>query len=423
LGAVVNVRTGNDMPLQILIEPCSNPGETSIGLKVPLKRRTWIVLTAVSLAVLLAWALARPHPEDLVYEGRSLKAWTMLLTTNDAAARAQATQTIHSLGSNAVPGLSRLLQTQDWVLRRQVWNWSRRMPKPLKGLVLKHLRPLTGSATRLAAAQGFQIIGPEAVEAVPLLGRALRNDTSQPARMEAARALGAIGEPALAELTNAACANDPNVRYAAINGLAAAGPDSKQALGALVRSLQDSDSGVRLAAANSLATSGTNALPFLGQALSSDQPSTRREAAQAMTHLHIARDERVALLLPLLKDSDATCRLAAIHSLGATGLPNQTTVAAVAEALDDPVQEVRLAAIAFFQQAHWRTGHAVPGLSRCLSDGSPTVRMAAAQALADMGAQANSALPALARLTNDQERAVRTAATNALVKIQSASLQ
>lgn len=394
----------------------------SLDLKAFVQRRAWILVATLAVSALVLWLVTRRHAENLVYKGKSLNAWAVQLITNDATVRAQAEDAFRSLGTNAVPGLTRLVQTPDAFLRRQVWVISLRTPKPIRKVLIKHVRPPTEMQTRVAAARALQIIGPDAIAAAPVLGRLLRTDASQSVHWEAARALAAIGPPALVELTNAAFSSDPNVRYAAINCLASAGLQSEPAVGVVVKALQDPDAGVRLAAINSLATFGTNAFLYLAEALSSDKPSTRREAAQAMACLHVEHQQQVTLLWPLLSDSDASCRAQAVRSIGAAGFPNQKTMRGIAGLLDDQDQEVRLVAIGFFNQAHWRADMAVPGLSKCLMDGSPVIRAAAAQALAEIGAPANSALPVLTLLTNDEQQAVRNAATNAVVKIQSASV-
>lgn len=407
---------------QILIESFVLKADAVSGLKAFVQRRPWVLVVTLAVFGLVIWLLTRQATEELVYNGKSLHAWAMQLSTNDANARAQAADAFHSLGSNAVPGLTKLAQTPDPFLRRQIWAWSLRTPKPVRRFLMNHVQPPKAMLTRVAAARALQVIGPQASASAPVLGRLLRTDTSQPVRFEAALALAAIGPPGLGDLTNAAFSGDPNVRYAAINGLGATGPQSKAAVGVVVAALQDPDPGVRLAAINGIAKFGTNAFSYLTEALSSDKPATRREAAQAMTHLHVERQQQIALLWPMLSDADATCRAQAVRTLGAAGLPNPKTMAGIAGLLDDNDQEVRLTAIEFFHQAHWRAAMAVPGLSKCLINGSPVVRTAAAQALAEMGAAANSALPALTQLTNDEEQVVRTAARNAVAKIQSASI-
>src|SRR5262249_55258081 len=95
---------------------------------------------------------------------------------------------------------------------------------------------------RIWAAWGLRRIGAEAKAAVPQLEAALK-DESGLVRVEAARALWAIGEqksaiPALIDLLGH---TDPHTRWGAAAALEAIGPKAKAAVPALLKALKDTE--------------------------------------------------------------------------------------------------------------------------------------------------------------------------------------
>ena len=388
------------------------------------KKRLYAVLGFAGLC-LLAWILAgtfgfRRAPEALIYHGKSVETWALQLRMSDPKARDEAVAALKAMGPTAVPGLVRLLQARDSLLRKQAWAAVSWLPAPFQNVVVTKVAPPNATAVRIAAARSLAIIGPDAQAAVPALAWSLQNDVAQ-VRWMAASALGRIGPPAWAHLTSALAAADPNLRYAAVAALGDTTVDPKLVVPKLLKALQDTDSGVVAAAAGSLGKLGAGALPVVMEVMTNGDAFTRVLAARAVPLLRQPRDQVLPALFVLRQDTEPACRAQALRSLGALGIPNKTMIDEAIGAFGDTAPEVRLAGIELALQWSRRTAAAVPSLAKCLTDESPAVRQAAARALGAIGTPAKAALQELNGLANDGDAAVRLAAKEAVAKIEPAA--
>ncbi|HZZ29108.1 MAG TPA: HEAT repeat domain-containing protein [Pirellulales bacterium] len=84
---------------------------------------------------------------------------------------------------------------------------------------------------------------------------------AHPPQVAAADALGRIGEPAVAALSDALTDGNPIVRLQSCRALAYMGIQAKDAVPALIRTLNDPEEGVREAAAEALGQVGLPAAP------------------------------------------------------------------------------------------------------------------------------------------------------------------
>lgn len=305
---------------------------------------------------LLAWALAgslgfRRAPESLVYHGKSVKTWALQLTTTETKSHDEATSALKALGPSAVPGLVRLLQAKDSFFRQQVWVVVPRLSGSFQKIIVNRIDPPNAAALRTASARSLGVIGPDAVDAVPALARALRNEDAQ-VRWNAAGALGRIGPAAWPELSNALAARDVNLRYAAICALGDSSLEATVVVPELLKALDDTNSGVSVAAAGSLAKLGPTALPVLAQGLDSGDAATRTRAAHALPLIRLPRDQTLTLLLGLMLDAEPSCRAQAARSLASLGIPNASMIDAVTRMLGDSAPEPRLAAAETLRQWH-----------------------------------------------------------------------
>src|SRR5262249_35070773 len=87
-----------------------------------MKRHLIIAMASVGVCLLTAlvvyWCITKPS----LYQGKSLQAWSMQLSYSpDPRLREQAAAVVQALGTQAVPGLARLLQTQDPVVNQKAW--------------------------------------------------------------------------------------------------------------------------------------------------------------------------------------------------------------------------------------------------------------------------------------------------------------
>jgi HEAT repeat protein len=252
-------------------------------------------------------------------------------------------------------------------------------------------------------------IGPEAQEAGPMVGAALK-DPSVDVRRKAAWALGRIQRK----------------------------PEA--ALPLLTAVLSDADLDVREAAADALGTYGKDAVPVVRQGLKDPSPEQRRLAVRAIALIGPAAADAAPDLAPLLDSRDplrdeagtALARIgkAAVPVLNAAlqddDLPMiEQTVTALGSgfvllrlradptAWQDPAERRRVALDAFSKMGE----AAVDPVREALKDGHPAVRAKAAAVLGDLGFQDRAIVVALARCLRDSDSSVRIQSANALLKL------
>jgi HEAT repeat protein len=230
--------------------------------------------------------------------------------------------------------------------------------------------------TRLQALMDLADHGPKAAAAVPALVQLL-HDQDEDFRLNAALALGRIGNAAIPALVEALADQDMDVRYHALSALGWAGPAARpaapvvikmfaqkdaglrrkaaEALGritpdgaleVLILAFGDTDPEVRGAAAEAAAKFGARAVPALTEALREKSPLRHHQALAALGHLGAdARDAVGALREVLLgkRPGDAEATAATLAKIGKAAVP------ALADGVKDERPEVRAAAIAGLQ--------------------------------------------------------------------------
>ncbi len=95
----------------------------------------------------------------------------------------------------------------------------------------------------------------------PAVNMTVQTTDGHPAQIAAADALGRIGEPAVAALSESLSDADPIVRLQSCRALAYMGMQAKDAVPALIRALNDPEQGVREGAAEALGQVGMPAAP------------------------------------------------------------------------------------------------------------------------------------------------------------------
>jgi HEAT repeat protein len=244
-------------------------------------------------------------------------------------------------------------------------------------------------------------------QAVESLAAALEhNDLG--VRYAAAVSLGQIGSLSVEPLLAALKHESANVRRAAAVGLGVT--RNCQAAESLAAALRDADAGVRSVAAEGLGhIENERAVEKLVSAWNDPDPGVRSKVAEAISKV---KDVTIVLsyLAAALKNENYEVRLLAVNTLG--GIKDARAVELIIESLKDPDRIVRMAAA----RSLGRIGdpQAIQALTVALKDADPAVRSNAARALGGMK-DVRTIEPLIASLL-DQNADVRSAAVDALSK-------
>jgi HEAT repeat protein len=439
--------------------------------------------TSVRRLAVRAWGRIRPAPAV------SVPLLSNVLKDPDPAIRTEALNILADIGKPAVPTLIRLLHRDDvtyWccVALSEIGPDAADAAPALVEVLDKHPRP----EVRREAALALGSIGAAAPASVPGLIDGLDNREPSVAA-GAAYALGRIGpqakaaEPALvrcaagseplvktvcawalakidvendarrhaaiAQLVTALKSGKPQLRHAALYGLADLKPAPEAALPAMKDALHDPDNSVADAALFAVASFGDPAIPALTDALKRKElrPAAARILAQMGSR---AKGAGPALVEIVRTDRDGQTRSEALMALGATDADPKKVVPAAIEALGSPRENVRCAACFALGRIGGAAASAVPELQKRLGDSdacgamaawalvriapdSPevarrlvplfvkaldqceaAVRIEAAASLQRMGPLAKDALPALQRVSADNDKTVHAAALAAM---------
>ncbi len=217
------------------------------------------------------------------------------------------------------------------VIWSQMWDWSLARQRNGGTLENGNVAELTrtlqddGETDRLNAAYALGAIGEPAI---PGLIQTLQGE-NEAAQLNAAYALSAVGEPALPALTAALKHENERVRGHAAFALGDIGPAAADAVPALTKTLNDPSEWVRHHAAEALGTIAQNAdaaVPALGQALKDGDGQVRYTAAYALARFGPAAQAAVPALRDALHDDN---RYASGHStlaLQRIGTPEATEI-------------------------------------------------------------------------------------------------
>jgi len=158
---------------------------------------------------------------------------------------------------------------------------------------------------------------------VPALVDTLGHE-SEAVRRNASYALSAIGRPAVGALMDASQASDPNARSAAVETLADIGLPAAEAVPLLNRALEDQSTMMRRHAAEALGTAGqlsSDGVAALAAALSNEDEFLRRSAALALARIGSMAEDATPALTVALEDEDRYVRGKAAHALRRIGTP------------------------------------------------------------------------------------------------------
>jgi HEAT repeat protein len=231
--------------------------------------RIVIGLLLVSGLGLLVWQASGPR--EPVFEGRTLTSWLDHHVASSAASPPydspgwkKAEQALRSIGTNAIPTLLEMIRAKD--------------PPPvvLKLLQVAGRYRWTRINYRYAlsrneeAEYAFQVLGRNAVSAVPELIRIYERDVSPSSQRCAALALGHIGrgaQAALPALIRDFTHTNGDVRFYAVSAVMSIGGEPGVVLPALTSALKDPNVNVRWNALVGLSELGSGGRPAVPEIL------------------------------------------------------------------------------------------------------------------------------------------------------------
>lgn len=218
------------------------------------------------------------------YQGRTLRQWLAVYQKADegSAEEQQAIAAVRSMGTNAIPYLTRCITDDDWRVSQ-------------------------------AAEEMFKVLGPDAAMAIPDLERMLLGTNELFATL-AGSALGNIGEPALPVLMAALT----NRQFRVVT-----------------------DAGLALA---ELGTNARPAVPILLEQMEHPHWAYRQRAANVLGNLAIEPDTVVPALAKLLRDNHKPVRFTALSGLEEFGPQARPAIPAISRLLVDLDENLRKAA-------------------------------------------------------------------------------
>ncbi len=231
---------------------------------------------------------------------------------------------------------------------RHVWNWmtgngNRHATQNTNGNLGKHIEKLCDENpnVRSDAADEIGQLGENASDALPALSQAL-HDEYEPVRLNAAYALGAIGEEAVPVLIENLVSENGQVRRKAAYGLGAVGAP---AVPALIEVLEHENDDVRVEATYALAQIGNDANPAVAALIARSKDNkveVRRYIPEAFGSIGVNAAPAVPTLIEMLEnDEDVQVRFESALALAQIGPASVDAIPVLTNALHDKNRYVR----------------------------------------------------------------------------------
>jgi HEAT repeat protein len=345
------------------------------------------------------------------------------LDSGDAKAQKKAIEELaYRLGTKAkpaIPGLTRLLQSQDKELRVFSAMALTRLAPETKGLetVLRDALTENNVQLRGRAVGGLALLGARDPMTVAPLIKTLEDENCDVA-MFAAAALTRMGKPAVAPLVKALDSPEDIVRQLAAGALGRIGEPAQEAESALVRLLEDKEGRVQNAAAEALGgfkCRQKETIPALMKAMlghGGNYIST--SAAISLGKLGVGADT-APMLLDSFRDEHSTSGHVAVWAFEAMG---SHAVPVLVKAMKDPSPGVRSGVFASLGKIGTP---AVPELVRLLQSDQIDLQRNAAWALASLRRSDSAATAALVNSMDSSDDELREAALFALGQTRAAT--
>ena len=153
----------------------------------------------------------------------------------------------------------------------------------------------------------------------------------------------------------------------------------------LIASLSSGDEGLRRNAGYGLAAAGPAAVPALEEAARAERPETRAAAVDALGDMGLPAAPAVATMQAALKDEEDEVRTGAAYALGNVGEAAEAAIPSLVDALDDPGDWVVRHSLLALAKLGPRAAEVVPRVARCLHHDNRYVRGKAALVLRRAG--------------------------------------
>ena len=378
-----------------------------------MKRRFSKIAIVVAFAALLLVTVVFWLNREPVHQGRPLSEWVSETRSRDPAVKKAALAALQAMDEQAVTHLAGSLNRDETVLERINRTIGDKIPRRFKQMASGLLDVQRTVDRKREAVHALKMMGTNAQEAVPALGRLLRDPNVLLSSL-AGTALAEMGPAAVPELISALDEGDYNVRA---NACSALGKLRTNALPAAphLASILWTDTGPILGSASyALSRIGQGALPALEPAFKHTNWVTRRWAAYAVGFMVPGPVDAASSLYPLTRDPHPQVRLVAVQSLSRMHLSSPDGIAVLRERFGDPDPAVREAAIQGFANSPWMVLRHMEACIDLLRDPSPQVRGYAAQALMNVSPVSKPAVPELEKLARDEHPFVREKALLAL---------
>ncbi|MEA1950615.1 MAG: HEAT repeat domain-containing protein [Planctomycetota bacterium] len=280
--------------------------------------------------------------------------------------------------------------------------------------------------TRLACAWALARTNPGnkvlLLKATKVLAESLRSKKPQ-VRLAAVRGLASLKPGpgiAIPAIRKALAGADPDTLNAALDALASLGETS---VPNVARVLQNKTH--RRKAAMILARMGPKAkmaVPALVASLTDEDPKTRREIVFALGSIGPAAARAVPALIKSLDDKDMDVRYSAAFALGKIGPEAAAAEAVLGENLDSPDKFLALvsawALVKITPDSNLILSKVMPLLVEGLGNSATTVRIEAAETLGILGPKAKAAIVPLRKLLADPNEQVKAATKKAIESIE-----
>ncbi|QVL33928.1 HEAT repeat domain-containing protein [Telmatocola sphagniphila] len=325
-------------------------------------------------------------------------------------------------------------QTSQRPTRRLLFNAGQRNPffgwRPQNALLdpVKAVLPVLETAlsdslpaVRIEAVRALGALGPQVATAVTPKLLSLLRDPDETVRCEAAATIGILGDPqgiAVEPLGQMLDEASLVLKATAARALGQLGAAASSQVLSLVTLLQNPEESVRSAAAEAIAQIGTLNVPAtdsLIEGLSNPDNLVRAQTAQAVGTMGEVALEVAPALVEAMSDENDVVRARAVEALGKMGeMAAEVAVPSLVHALRDSDNWVSALAAEALGQMKGSADEAIPALIRSLSHVNVRVRCKAAEALGQMGDDTMPVCEALRSACRDVEGSVRGLALRSL---------